>query len=105
MRKEYDFSKLKVTRRGALVDRVTGRRLTPKIRVSINLDGDVIEHFKALAAEPGALPYQTQINLALRRCLGGVKEPSGGYSVAAMRDALLADEGFVKEIVRRAKRR
>lgn len=105
MRKEYDLSKLKVIRRGVHPVALASRGQPPKIRVSINLDGDVIEHFKALAAKPGALPYQTQINLALRRCLGGVKEAPAEYSVAAMRDALLADEGFVKEIVRRAKRR
>jgi uncharacterized protein (DUF4415 family) len=105
MRKEYDFSKLKVIRRGVHPVALAARGQPPKVRVSINLDGDVIAHFKALAAEPGALPYQTQINLALRRCLGSVKESPGGYSVAAIRDALLADEGFVKEIARRAKRR
>jgi uncharacterized protein (DUF4415 family) len=37
-----------------------------KVRVSIYLDLDVLDFFKALAAEPQALPYQTQINAALR---------------------------------------
>jgi uncharacterized protein (DUF4415 family) len=105
MRKEYDFSKMKVTRRGALVDRATGKRIPPKIRVSINLDGDVIEHFKALAAKPVAMPYQTQINQALRKCLEVVEEPAAKYSIAAVRDALLADESFVNEVAKRAKRR
>lgn len=37
-----------------------------KVRVSIYLDLDVLNFFKALAEKPGALPYQTQVNAALR---------------------------------------
>ena len=37
-----------------------------KVRVSIYLDLDVLDFFKALATASGALPYQTQINAALR---------------------------------------
>lgn len=110
MRKEYDFSKMKVTRRGPLVDRKTGEPLPLKIRVSINLDGDVIAHFKALAAQPGALPYQTQINQALRRVMegGGVGEPAAGYGVAgvaALGQALLADDKFMTAIAKRVRKR
>lgn len=44
---------------------------TPKIRVTMFLDQDVIEAFKRAAAVENALPYQTQINLALRKYLEG----------------------------------
>jgi uncharacterized protein (DUF4415 family) len=37
-----------------------------KVTISIRLDGDIIEFFKQRAAVPGAAPYQTQINDALR---------------------------------------
>jgi uncharacterized protein (DUF4415 family) len=37
-----------------------------KVTISIWLDGDIIEFFKQRAAVPGAAPYQTQINDALR---------------------------------------
>lgn len=106
MRKEYDFRKMKVTRRGVHPAVRASQGQPPKIRVSINLDGDVIAHFKALADQPGALPYQTQINQALRRVMeGGVGEPAAGYGMAAVRDALLADERFMTAVAKRVRRR
>ena len=53
-----DFSKGK---RGAIV--------TPdpnKVRITIRLDGDVINHFKKIVHEAGGGNYQTLINNALR---------------------------------------
>jgi len=38
-----------------------------KDRLTILIDSDVVEFFKKLAARSGALPYQTQINAALRQ--------------------------------------
>lgn len=32
-----------------------------KVRVTIALDSDLVEHFKKAASKRGALPYQTQI--------------------------------------------
>jgi uncharacterized protein (DUF4415 family) len=37
-----------------------------KVTISIRLDADIIEFFKAKAASPGSVPYQTQMNNALR---------------------------------------
>ncbi|MEZ4864662.1 MAG: BrnA antitoxin family protein [Caldilineaceae bacterium] len=37
-----------------------------KIRVTLYLDQDVLEYFKGRAAQPNAVPYQTQINSELR---------------------------------------
>ena len=59
MRKHYDFSKMK------------GRK-NPYIKylkqpVTMRLDKDSVEYFKALSEESG-LPYQTLINLYLRDC-------------------------------------
>jgi predicted transcriptional regulator len=56
MRKEYDFSKGK---RGAVIAPLG------KTRITIMLDDDLIEHFRALAEARGA-GYQTLINAALR---------------------------------------
>ena len=56
MRKEYDFSKAK---RGAVI-------ASPgKTRITIMLDDDLIEYFRAQAEARGA-GYQTLINAALR---------------------------------------
>jgi uncharacterized DUF497 family protein len=58
MRKEYDFSKLK-----ELKNRYAGK----KKAVGINLSPEVVDYFKALAAETG-LPYQKLIDLYLLDC-------------------------------------
>ena len=59
MRKEYDFS---IGKRGAVV-------ASPgKTRITIMLDDDVIEHFRAKAEAQGT-GYQTMINSALRAAI------------------------------------
>jgi uncharacterized protein (DUF4415 family) len=59
MRREYDFSKAK---RGAVI-------ASPgKTRITIMLDDDVIEHFRARAEAEGS-GYQTMINAALREAV------------------------------------
>jgi len=63
MKKEYDFSKAKKN--------PYAKRL--KRRVTIRLDGPIIDYFKELAAETG-IPYQTLINLYLRDCAESKKE-------------------------------
>ena len=60
MRKEYDFSKGK---RGAVVPS------KGKTRITIMLDNDVLEAFRAQAEAQG-IGYQTAINEALRGILG-----------------------------------
>ena len=61
MRDEYDFSK---ARRGAVI------ASTGKTRITIMLDDDVIEHFRAQAEAQG-IGYQTLINTLLRKALTG----------------------------------
>ena len=57
MREEYDFSKAK---RGAVI------QSPGKTRITIMLDDDVIEHFRAQAEAEG-VGYQTLINSILRK--------------------------------------
>ncbi len=57
MKDEYDFSN---ARKNPYADRL-------KKQVTINLDAEIIDYFKAQSAESG-LPYQTLINLYLRDC-------------------------------------
>ena len=59
MRKEYDLKKLKL-RSNPYVARL-------KKSITIRLDADVLEYFKALA-EKKNVPYQTLINEFLRSC-------------------------------------
>jgi uncharacterized protein (DUF4415 family) len=64
MREEYDFTKAS---RGAVI-------ASPgKTRITIMLDDDVIEAFRARAEKAGT-GYQTLINAALRDAVAGPKD-------------------------------
>jgi len=78
MRDEYDFSKGK---RGAVI-------ASPgKTRITIMLDDDIIEAFRAKAEDAGA-GYQTLINAALRDVLATVNDKEKPLTVAALRRVL-----------------
>ena len=62
-----DFSKGK---RGAVVRADPG-----KIRITIRLDGDIIEYFKKQVHDAGGGNYQTSINDALRKYIQSETEP------------------------------
>ncbi len=65
-----------------------------KVRVTMYLDADVVEHFKVCATRPNAAPYQTQINAALREHFQK-KEPAKDYA------RLVDDDRFIAAIARR----
>ena len=67
MRKVYDFSKGK---RGAVVKPPAG-----KTRITIRLDDDLIEWFKAEVDAAGGGNYQSLINAALREHVKRKREP------------------------------
>jgi uncharacterized protein (DUF4415 family) len=67
MTKEYDFSKGK---RGAVLKAPTG-----KTRITIRIDDDVLEWFKAQVHAAGGGNYQTMINHALRDYIESKREP------------------------------
>lgn len=81
MRKEYDFSQ---ARRGAVI-------ASPgKTRITIMLDDDVIERFRAMADAQGT-GYQTMINAALRAAVLPAASPSAEdkpLTVAVLRKVL-----------------
>ena len=81
MRDEYDFSK---ARRGAVI-------ASPgKTRITIMLDDDVIEHFRAQAESQG-VGYQTLINALLRKAITGPRKAKAGdkpLTVATLRRVL-----------------
>ena len=62
-----DFSKGK---RGAII------KADPnKVRITIRLDGDIIEHFKKQVHDAGGGNYQTLLNDALRNYMQSETEP------------------------------
>lgn len=65
MRKEYDFSKCRKNPYSAKL----------KKQITLRLDEDAIEYFKAVSEEVG-IPYQTLINLYLRDCAASNRKPN-----------------------------
>jgi len=63
MRDEYDFTQ-------ARTNPYTGRL---KKQVTIRLDVDIIDYFKALSSKDG-IPYQTLINMYLADCAANKRE-------------------------------
>ena len=98
MRKEYDLEKLRVKRRGPLPGVEEAVERPAKVRITINLDGDVVANFKAQARKPGALPYQTQINQALRQAMEAEGVSAGAREV---KSALLEDPAFLDELAQK----
>ena len=92
MKKAYDFSRAKRAKFPGLPPIEELNRRT-KVRITIMLDYDVLQHFKAQAAEPGADPYQTQINKALREYIGS--QPRHANATAP------ADEQFISRLAER----
>ena len=76
MRKEYDFSKAK---RGPVVPGSKG-----KTRITIRLDDDVVEWFKAEVHAAGGGNYQTLMNHALREYMANSQEPLLALSTSNM---------------------
>jgi hypothetical protein len=74
-----------------------------KVRITINVDSDVLNHFKERAKQPDAAPYQTQINNALRRAMdaetAGSNVPSG-----ATGERLVRDKGFIKAVAKEVRK-
>ncbi len=66
MKKEYDLSKMK-SRRNPYANCL-------KKQVTIRMDTDIIDYFKAMAEEIG-IPYQHLINLYLRDCVQHERKP------------------------------
>jgi len=67
MKKEYDFTKMK--------GKKNPYAKNLKKAVTIRLDENVIDYFKAIANETD-IPYQTLINLFLKDCAKSKKRPS-----------------------------
>ncbi len=92
MKKEYDFSHAKRAKFGRLPPKEDLSRHI-KVRITIMLDHDVVQFFKASAAKSGAEPYQTQINRALREYI------AAGH--AGGKEDLLDNEGFISRLAER----
>ncbi|MCB1025328.1 MAG: BrnA antitoxin family protein [Acidobacteria bacterium] len=70
-----------------------------KVRITINLDADVLEYFKKRAESPNAAPYQTQINAELRKVMG----TNSADSLEMTAKSLLQDEEFISALKEKLK--
>ncbi len=75
MRKEYDFSR---SRRNPYAAQL-------KKQITIRLDEDSIEYFKAISEEVG-IPYQSLINLYLRDCVASNRKLTLSWKKQAERE-------------------
>lgn len=66
MKKEYDFSKMKV-RKNPYISKL-------KRQVTIRMSDDVINYFKDMSEDTG-IAYQSLINLYLRDCVANDRRP------------------------------
>jgi uncharacterized protein (DUF4415 family) len=94
MRKEYDLKKLKLKRKGILPELEGKDARQAKVRITISLDQDIVDYFKRTAEEKGNLPYQTQINQALRKAI----EVMEHEDIEALKEKLLKDPDFIKKL-------
>jgi uncharacterized protein (DUF4415 family) len=65
-----------------------------KVRVSIMLDADIVDFFKAQSQSPNVAKYQTQINNVLRRFIDGE---------VADQEALLKNKNFIRQLAAEVK--
>lgn len=80
MRKEYDFSRAK---RGAVLPIPTG-----KTRITIRLDDDILDWFRAQVNAAGGGSYQSLINRTLRLVMQQEGEPLESVVRRVVRDEL-----------------
>ncbi len=70
-----------------------------KVKVTLCLDADIIEYFKARLSTPDTVPYETQINDELR----GVMERDGRQPSNTDFSQLIESEEFIAAVAERVK--
>lgn len=72
---------------------------TAKVKISIYIDKDVLNHFRARAEQANAAPYQTQINNVLREVME--RDLAAGASQQPSQAAVLVnDSGFIAAVAK-----
>jgi len=92
---DAQFDKMKRLPRGSFKVRPEAKDpKNIKVKVTMFLDADILEYFKARAMRENAAPYQTQINNELRR----VMESDKKTVVDQTAESLLNNESFIEEL-------
>ena len=72
-----------------------------RVKVTINLDGDVVQYFKEWAKQEGR-PYQSLVNQVLREFVNGTPTEQLAEQIQVM---LLQDEHFLTQLQSRLQRK
>jgi len=104
MRKEYDLKTLKVKRRGILPNLKGQSSEQAQLKITIALDEDLVNYFKAEAQQPDTPFYQTQINQTLRQAIQQ-KSVSRDVDMNTIKKVLLQDSDFIREIANKISQR
>ncbi|NJO16815.1 MAG: BrnA antitoxin family protein [Thioploca sp.] len=94
MRKEYNLKQMKVKRRGVLPLLNRPETRPDQVSLTLTLDQDIVAYFNSAAEQPGALPYQAQINQVLRQ----VMETDGLDVLEIIKNQLLNDPEFIRKL-------
>lgn len=95
MRRQYDFSN---ARRGAVIPAPAG-----KTRITIRLDDDILNWYRAQVDATGGGNYQTLINDTLRRAMSESVEPLEAVLRRVVREEI-GPRPVVRRKVKRAKK-
>ncbi len=97
MRDEYDLKTLKVKRRGILPSLKGQSPEQAQLKITIALDDDLVNYFKAEVQEPDPQFYQIQINQTLRQAIQQ-KSVQRDADMDTIKQVLLQDSDFIREI-------
>ena len=64
-----------------------------KVKISLYLDADILQYFRARAEPPNAAPYQTQINHELRKIM-----EAGATGKGTLEPDILHNEAFLRAL-------
>jgi uncharacterized protein (DUF4415 family) len=108
MRKEFDFSKAWRSEYWKKMPPHDQLARHTKERITIFIDLDILNFFRARATKRGKPPYQTQINQALREYMEGSPPPGKGslseHKLISHLAERIAEYSAAKQKKRRTKR-
>ncbi|MDQ3322280.1 MAG: BrnA antitoxin family protein [Acidobacteriota bacterium] len=95
--KELDLrlAKMKRLPRGSFKAKPNATKLENcKVKISLYVDGDILEYFRKRAEPPDAAPYQTQINNELRR----IMKNDSTDAATSLENDILNNEEFLRAL-------
>jgi len=91
---DLHLDKMKRLPRGSFKAKPNATKLKNcKIKISLYLDGDILEYFRQRAESPDVAPYQTQINNELRRVM-----ENDSTDAASLEKDILNNEEFLRAL-------